>query len=267
MAVKFVVLCALVAYANAGLLRPAHLYEAAPVAYAAAPVAGAVITKTVDAEHDSHPQYSFAYDVQDSLTGDSKAQYETRDGDIVQGSYSLIEADGTRRIVDYTADPVNGFNAVVHREPVGVAVAPAPAVVPAVAGVAPQHVPAPGRAVGVAPGQNIPQVPSSGPDSDVEVLEARSGRLRQEQQQQREEAQVVNDNAQIQLQKQVVNTRAVAARLPVALANNNVVQRLVSAPVVRPRIALGYPAYTTYTAAYTSPLAYSPPVAAVASLV
>jgi hypothetical protein len=28
----------------------------------------------------------------------------------------LIEADGTRRIVDYTADPVHGFNAVVHKE-------------------------------------------------------------------------------------------------------------------------------------------------------
>lgn len=59
-------------------------------------------------EFDPAPQYTFAYDVQDTITGDSKAQYETRNGDIVQGSYSLIEADGTRRIVDYTADPING---------------------------------------------------------------------------------------------------------------------------------------------------------------
>ncbi|KAH0545806.1 cuticle protein 21-like [Cotesia glomerata] len=89
-------------------------------------------------DYDPYPQYTFAYDVQDAVTGDSKAQYETRNGDIVQGSYSLIEADGTRRIVDYTADPVNGFNAVVNREP-AVAVAPivtktvpaAPIVVPA----------------------------------------------------------------------------------------------------------------------------------------
>ncbi|XP_057341913.1 larval cuticle protein A3A-like [Microplitis mediator] len=86
----------------------------------AAPVAP-VLAKLED--FDAVPQYSFAYDVQDALTGDSKAQYETRNGDIVQGSYSLIEADGTRRIVDYTADPVNGFNAVVNREP-AVAVAP-----------------------------------------------------------------------------------------------------------------------------------------------
>ncbi|KAK2582072.1 hypothetical protein KPH14_002776 [Odynerus spinipes] len=71
-------------------------------------------------DYDPHPQYTYAYDVQDSLTGDSKSQHESRNGDVVSGSYSLIEADGTRRVVEYTADPVNGFNAVVHREPVAV---------------------------------------------------------------------------------------------------------------------------------------------------
>lgn len=70
--------------------------------------------------YDPHPQYTYAYDVQDSLTGDSKSQHESRNGDVVSGSYSFIEADGTRRIVEYTADPVNGFNAVVHREPVAI---------------------------------------------------------------------------------------------------------------------------------------------------
>lgn len=41
-----------------------------------------------------------------------------------------MEPDGTRRTVEYTADPVNGFNAVVHKEalahaaPVAVAHAP-----------------------------------------------------------------------------------------------------------------------------------------------
>lgn len=41
-----------------------------------------------------------------------------------------MEPDGTRRTVDYTADSVNGFNAVVHKEalahaaPVAVAHAP-----------------------------------------------------------------------------------------------------------------------------------------------
>lgn len=40
---------------------------------------------------------------------------EVREGDVVKGSYSLNEADGTVRVVDYTADPHNGFNAVVKR--------------------------------------------------------------------------------------------------------------------------------------------------------
>lgn len=89
----------------------------------------AVLSRIED--FDAVPQYSFGYDVQDALTGDSKSQYETRSGDVVQGSYSLIEADGTRRIVDYTADPINGFNAVVNREPVVAVAAPVKAVVPA----------------------------------------------------------------------------------------------------------------------------------------
>lgn len=80
---------------------------AAPVAYAA-PAAE---------DYDPNPQYSYAYDIQDGITGDSKNQQESRSGDVVQGSYSLNDPDGTRRTVEYTADPVNGFNAVVHKEP------------------------------------------------------------------------------------------------------------------------------------------------------
>lgn len=67
---------------------------------------------------------------QDELTGDAKSQQETRSGDVVQGSYSLIEADGTRRIVEYTADPIHGFNAVVHKEGTPVVKAVAKAIVP-----------------------------------------------------------------------------------------------------------------------------------------
>ncbi|OAD58459.1 Cuticle protein, partial [Eufriesea mexicana] len=134
---QFIIFVAFVAAANAGILRTAeHLAYApgAPLAYSAplvaapvakavvAPVAKAVVAKTVDADYDPHPQYSYAYDVHDSLTGDAKSQQETRDGDVVQGSYSLIDADGTKRTVDYVADPVNGFNAVVRKEPAAVAV-------------------------------------------------------------------------------------------------------------------------------------------------
>lgn len=63
--------------------------------------------------------------LQDTITGDEKEQHETRDGDVVHGSYSLVEPDGTKRVVEYTADPVNGFNAIVNKEPLN-HVAPAP---------------------------------------------------------------------------------------------------------------------------------------------
>ncbi|XP_015512683.1 larval cuticle protein A2B-like [Neodiprion pinetum] len=116
MAFKLIALAALVAAANAGVIAPAPVaYHAAPAYGYAAPIAKAVV-KTIDADYDPNPQYSYSYDVHDSITGDVKSQEETRNGDAVQGSYSLIEADGTRRIVHYTADPHNGFNAVVEKE-------------------------------------------------------------------------------------------------------------------------------------------------------
>ncbi|XP_046989317.1 cuticle protein 21-like [Schistocerca americana] len=153
MACKLIVLAAFVAVARAGYLGApavvapgpaiaarayaapvayaAPALHAAPVAYAApalraAPLAVAPAVRAapvavaapaaVAAEYDPNPQYSYAYSVQDALTGDSKNQQESRSGDVVQGSYSLVEPDGSVRTVDYTADPVNGFNAVVHRE-------------------------------------------------------------------------------------------------------------------------------------------------------
>lgn len=96
-----------------------------------AKVATPVITKTI--EDNSEAFYDFGYSVQDPHTGDFKSQQESRRGNLVQGSYSLVEPDGTRRIVEYTADEVNGFNAVVHKEGQEVAVK---AVAPAVAKVA-----------------------------------------------------------------------------------------------------------------------------------
>ncbi|EDW81780.1 uncharacterized protein Dwil_GK12247 [Drosophila willistoni] len=108
MAFKFIVLfAACIAVSSAGLIP------------AAAPLAAVAQVE----EYDPHPQYTYGYDVKDALSGDSKTQVESRDGDIVQGQYSLNDADGYRRIVDYTADPINGFNAVVRREPL-VAAAP-----------------------------------------------------------------------------------------------------------------------------------------------
>ncbi|GBP55698.1 Cuticle protein 19 [Eumeta japonica] len=67
-------------------------------------------------DYYAHPKYAYEYKVEDPHTGDSKYQHESRDGDAVKGVYSLHEADGTVRVVEYTADKHNGFNAVVRRE-------------------------------------------------------------------------------------------------------------------------------------------------------
>lgn len=104
---------------------------AAPIAYAA---------NLADSEFDPNPQYSFAYDVHDALTGDSKSQTESRNGNLVQGQYTVVDPDGTRRIVDYTADPINGFNAIVSKAPLVNAVAAAPLIAkaaPVIAAAAP----------------------------------------------------------------------------------------------------------------------------------
>lgn len=70
-------------------------------------------------EYENAPaQYEFNYEVHDEHTGDIKSQKETRNGDNVQGYYTIVDADGYRRIVEYTADEHHGFNAVVRREPI-----------------------------------------------------------------------------------------------------------------------------------------------------
>ncbi|KAJ8941012.1 hypothetical protein NQ318_006441 [Aromia moschata] len=77
----------------------------------------------------TRPQYAFKYGVSDPHTGDMKSQQESRDGDVVKGQYSLVEPDGSIRVVDYVADPVNGFNAVVSKSAPSIHASPAPAVV------------------------------------------------------------------------------------------------------------------------------------------
>lgn len=85
--------------------------------YAAAQAPRTYYNKYVADEYAATPpKYNFAYDVSDAYTGDYKTQTEERDGDFVKGQYTLIEPDGTRRVVDYTADGQNGFNAVVSKE-------------------------------------------------------------------------------------------------------------------------------------------------------
>ncbi|CAK1602728.1 unnamed protein product [Parnassius mnemosyne] len=85
------------------------------LAFVAAAHCSVVPATTVVKADDDYT--SFAYDVADPITGDFKSQSETRVGGTVKGQYSLLEADGTKRTVDYTADDINGFNAVVKNEP------------------------------------------------------------------------------------------------------------------------------------------------------
>ncbi|KAK6620547.1 hypothetical protein RUM43_010839 [Polyplax serrata] len=87
-------------------------------------------------DYHSYPKYSFKYGVNDAVTGDVKQHTEHRDGDVVKGHYSLVEPDGSVRQVDYTADPVNGFNAVVHKSHPTVHAAPVKPVVVAAPAVA-----------------------------------------------------------------------------------------------------------------------------------
>lgn len=84
-----------------------------------APAAALVkpLLKTVEVEAPAH--YDFAYSVRDDHTGDIKSQTESRKGDVVQGQYTLVDADGYLRTVDYTSDAHNGFNAIVRRDPLG----------------------------------------------------------------------------------------------------------------------------------------------------
>ncbi|XP_057658216.1 cuticle protein 8-like [Diorhabda carinulata] len=106
-------------YSTVQQVPSAPLALTAPITYTA-PVA-----RTALAEPSALAHYDFGYAVNDPQTGDAKSQFESRRGDVVQGSYSLLESDGSKRTVDYTADEQNGFNAVVRKEPAVIhAVAP-----------------------------------------------------------------------------------------------------------------------------------------------
>ncbi|VVC34975.1 Insect cuticle protein,Chitin-binding type R&R consensus [Cinara cedri] len=68
--------------------------------------------------YESHApkSYHFEYAVNDPTTGDIKNQNEVSDGHgSVKGTYSLVEPDGSTRVVEYTADDVHGFQAEVKK--------------------------------------------------------------------------------------------------------------------------------------------------------
>ncbi|XP_067613710.1 cuticle protein 21 [Eurosta solidaginis] len=126
-----------IAYAPAKILAPAITYAAPAKILAPAPAAishqvlhaapppaaiikAAPIIKVAKVEepepYDPNPEYSFSYGVTDHHTGDSKSAEEHLKDGVVHGSYSLAEPDGTIRKVTYTADKVNGFQAVVEKQ-------------------------------------------------------------------------------------------------------------------------------------------------------
>ncbi|GJQ86693.1 hypothetical protein Trydic_g14771 [Trypoxylus dichotomus] len=112
----------------------------------------AIITKETiyinTLQFQAHPRYQYNYGVSDGLTGDRKTQQEVRDGDVVKGSYSLVEPDGSVRVVEYAADDATGFNAVVKK--VGPSVH-APPAVPKVVAPAPLALGAPAFALAGGP--------------------------------------------------------------------------------------------------------------------
>ncbi|PZC79005.1 hypothetical protein B5X24_HaOG216956 [Helicoverpa armigera] len=86
-----------------------HPLQAAPIAPITTPA------PVVPSSSASHAKYEYKYEVSDHQTGDRKSHWESRDGDKVRGVYTLYEPDGALRTVEYTADALHGFNAVVKR--------------------------------------------------------------------------------------------------------------------------------------------------------
>ncbi|CAG9565977.1 unnamed protein product [Danaus chrysippus] len=74
------------------------------------------VAKYAYAEPEAPAHYEFQYSVHDEHSGDVKQQQESREGDVVHGSYSLVQPDGVHRIVEYSSDAHNGFNANVRYE-------------------------------------------------------------------------------------------------------------------------------------------------------
>lgn len=114
MAVKFVAFFALIAVVAAA---PQHYYEQPSYIKSYEPAVVKQVVKKI-VEHEEPANYDFAYAVHDDHTGDIKEQHESAKNGAIEGYYTLIDADGYKRIVHYTADHEHGFNAEVKREPI-----------------------------------------------------------------------------------------------------------------------------------------------------
>ncbi|GBP55705.1 Cuticle protein 19 [Eumeta japonica] len=104
---------------HAPIHHAAPVHHAIPVHYAPVQHVAASGHKESSHHHEdyyAHPKYTFEYKVEDPHTGDNKYQHESRDGDVVKGVYSLHQADGSVRTVEYNSDKHTGFNAFVKSE-------------------------------------------------------------------------------------------------------------------------------------------------------
>ncbi|XP_042877921.1 uncharacterized protein LOC122256996 [Penaeus japonicus] len=66
--------------------------------------------------NDPDPEYTWAYEIDAKSTGDMKTAREERRGDVVVGQYSVMDPDGSLRVVDYSVAPGTGFQATVRKE-------------------------------------------------------------------------------------------------------------------------------------------------------
>lgn len=66
--------------------------------------------------------YQFGFDVKDDEFTNYQQRKEVRDGNVIKGSYSVVDSDGFIRTVTYTADPKEGFKADVVRQPTDIVV-------------------------------------------------------------------------------------------------------------------------------------------------
>ena len=113
MALKLVVFVCLISVAFAGILPtyiPPVQHYLPPATTTQAPWKPEPTWKTTP---EKPANYEFKYEVNEPKTGDIKQQFEKAVDGVIKGQYWLIEPDGSKRVVDYTADDKNGFQATV----------------------------------------------------------------------------------------------------------------------------------------------------------
>lgn len=71
----------------AGIERAAAVQPKISLSSSAAITRLSPLDTQISQEYDPNPQYTFAYDVEDNLTGDSKSHQERRNGDVVSKNY------------------------------------------------------------------------------------------------------------------------------------------------------------------------------------